>query len=167
MPSTPSAEPVPVASRTPAAVWSTAGCALVAKALAEFAYEELLVPVPAGNGWVVELPGPVTYRFRARRGGFGTWRVEPGSVTRTGPGAPAAPADDPVRLVLDARAVLGLDGPTAAVALPVPLAAGAVLLGAAAVLALPAGRTTPTPADPTETLPEPVQETSRALDPLR
>lgn len=92
-----------------AADWRTAGRALVAKALGEFAYEQLLAPEPDGVGWALALPSGVTYRFAARRTGFGGWRVDPGTVRRNG-----LPADDPVRLVLDVRDVLGLDGPTAA-----------------------------------------------------
>lgn len=53
--------------------------------------------------------GGAAYRFDARRGAFGVWRVDPGSITRDG-----ATADDPLAFVLDAREVLRLDGPTAA-----------------------------------------------------
>ena len=90
--------------------WQEAGRRLVAKALAEWSYEGLLAPLPDGPGaWRLHIPGAPAYRFRARRGGFDTWRVEPGSVVR---GDRAA--DDPARLVLDVRPVLGLDGPTTA-----------------------------------------------------
>jgi siderophore synthetase component len=91
------------------ALWRTAGRALVAKALGELAYEQLLLPEPDDTGWALPLPGGPTYRFAARRTGFGGWHVDPSSVTRDG-----APAEDPVRLVLDARELLGLDGATAA-----------------------------------------------------
>ncbi|RZU30717.1 IucA/IucC family protein [Blastococcus saxobsidens] len=90
--------------------WQEAGRRLVAKALAEWSYEGLLAPLPDGPGaWRLDLPGAPAYRFRARQGGFGTWRVDPGSVVR---GDRAAA--DPARLVLDARPVLDLDGPTTA-----------------------------------------------------
>jgi siderophore synthetase component len=90
--------------------WQDAGRRLVAKALAELSYEQLLTPVPDGPGrWRLELPGAPVHRFRGRRGGFGTWRIDPGSVLRGD-----RPALDPVRFVLDARPVLGLDGPTTA-----------------------------------------------------
>lgn len=92
-----------------AALWRTAGRALVAKALGELAYEQLLLPEPDATGWALRLPAGPTYRFTARRTGFGHWHVDPASVTRDG-----ATADDPVRLVLDARELLGLDGATAA-----------------------------------------------------
>ncbi|GAB7191946.1 IucA/IucC family protein [Kineococcus sp. NUM-3379] len=145
MPSIPSADravprqagtaAAPDADRNPAAIatsnppapaaWRRAGRALVAKALAELSYEELLVPTPDGptpdgpaydstGRWELLLPAGVTYRFAARRGGFGTWRVDAASVTRETPTSSPVPAEDPVRLVLDARAVLRLDGPTAA-----------------------------------------------------
>ena len=98
----------PVPPTTSRAAWPAAGRAIVAKALAEWSFEELLVPVPDGGAWRLDLPGG-TWRFRARRGGFGSWRVDPDTVTRDG-----EPVADPVRLVLDARTLLGLDGPTTA-----------------------------------------------------
>jgi siderophore synthetase component len=92
--------------------WPTAGRALVAKILAEWSYEELLVPRPAdGPGrWSVDLPD-ARYDFHARRGAFGSWLVDARSITRVAGGA-AEPAYDPLRLVIDGRAVLGFDGPT-------------------------------------------------------
>ncbi|MGW0663435.1 IucA/IucC family protein [Streptodolium elevatio] len=59
----------------------------------------------------LELAGHAVYSFRARRGAFGAWRIQPGSVLRVADGA-AAPATDPARLIVDARAELGL-GPDA------------------------------------------------------
>jgi len=104
-----------VPSSSPADQWRRAGRSLVAKALGEFAYEELLTPCRVDDlgRHVVELAAGVTYAFHARRGGCGAWRVEPGSVRRRAPGREES-ADDPVRLVLDARRELGLDGRTAA-----------------------------------------------------
>ncbi|WP_436777095.1 IucA/IucC family protein [Yinghuangia sp. YIM S09857] len=55
----------------------------------------------------LELAGHAVYSFRARRGAFGTWRIQPGSVLRVADGV-AAPATDPARLVVDAGAELGL-----------------------------------------------------------
>ncbi len=132
--------------------WRRAGRAMLAKALAEFSYEELLTPVAesghpdggpgtgletglrTGAAWYrIALPGGVGYRFRARRGAFGCWRVNPGSILRT-VGAAGEPADDPLRFVLDAHAALGLSGDTAGHLvreLTATLAADARLLGAA------------------------------------
>jgi siderophore synthetase component len=81
----------------------------VAKALAELSYEQLLSPVADGATWVLALPSGAVYRFAARRTGFDGWHVDAASVTRDG-----LPAHDPVRLVLDARDLLGLDGPSTA-----------------------------------------------------
>lgn len=97
--------------------WREAGVAVVTKMVGELAYEQLLVPVadgPAGADgrapYRVELPGGVTYGFRARTGALEAWFVVPGSVTRAqghdGPGR----ADDPRQLILDARTLIGLDG---------------------------------------------------------
>lgn len=56
----------------------------------------------------LHLASHAVYSFRARRGAWGTWRIQPGSVLRVADGGAAA-ADDPARFVVDARAELGLD----------------------------------------------------------
>ncbi|WP_461010649.1 IucA/IucC family protein [Streptomyces capparidis] len=82
---------------------------MLAKALAEFAYEELITPEPAGDGgYAVRLASGVEYRFRARRGAYESWRVDPASVLRDG-----APAHDPLTFLLDARTTLGITDDTA------------------------------------------------------
>jgi siderophore synthetase component len=85
--------------------WRAAGTLVVHKMLGELSYEGLLEPKPDGTEWVLELPAGVVYRFRARRGAFESWHVEPGSATRDG-----EPATDPRTLVVDARERLGLTG---------------------------------------------------------
>ena len=85
--------------------WAAAGAALLGRVIAEFSYEELFVPVPDGDRHRIDLPGGVTYRFASRRGAFGAWRVDPASIERAG-----EPADDPVRMLVEARDLLGLDG---------------------------------------------------------
>ncbi|MGW8452636.1 IucA/IucC family protein [Streptomyces niveus] len=94
------------------AAWEQAGRRLLLKAVEEFAYEELLVPVPdgAGGAYRLDFDGDVHWTLRATRGTFGTWRVEPDSLRRH-PGVPDA---GPERLLLDARGVLGWDGATTA-----------------------------------------------------
>ncbi|GAA2384814.1 IucA/IucC family protein [Streptomyces glaucosporus] len=99
----------------PREAWAEAGRRLLAKAVEEFAYEELLVPVPGpGPGdWRLELGDGVHWTFRAARGAFGSWRLVPGTLRRhpePGGGEEAGPE----RLLLDARPVLGWDGPTTA-----------------------------------------------------
>ncbi|MFE4060467.1 IucA/IucC family protein [Streptomyces sp. NPDC059096] len=102
--------------------WADAGRRLLVKAVEEFAYEELLVPVregapgPAGVPAVhrLDFDDGVRWTFRATRGTFGAWRLDPGSLRRH----PEAPEEaGPERLLLDARTVLGWDGPTTAEAL--------------------------------------------------
>ncbi|MDH6143080.1 MULTISPECIES: IucA/IucC family protein [Kitasatospora] len=87
--------------------WQQACRALLAKMLGEFAYEELLTPEPVDDGYRIALPGGPVYRFAARRGAYGSWQVEPGSVRRDG-----EPADDPLEFLLAARQPLGLTGDT-------------------------------------------------------
>jgi siderophore synthetase component len=80
--------------------WRRASRALLAKMIAEFAYEELLTPESDGEWYLVRLP-EADYRFRARRGAYGSWRVDPGSVD-----------GDPLVFLRQARGVLGLSGDT-------------------------------------------------------
>ncbi len=84
--------------------WRHAGALITHKMLGELSYEGLFVPEVDGDGYVLALPD-VTYRFRARRGAFETWHVEPDSATRDG-----EPVTDPRQLVVDARKQLGLTG---------------------------------------------------------
>jgi siderophore synthetase component len=91
---------------TPDPAWAEAGRALLARAIGEFAYEEIVVPEPAGPGrYTLTLPDGARYGFAARRGGFGTWRVDPASVTRDGDAAA-----DPVAFLTGVRSRLGLRG---------------------------------------------------------
>lgn len=94
--------------------WEAAGRTLLAKLLAEWSYEGLLGPAADGppDWWRIDL-GAARYRFRARRGAFASWVVDPSSLTRTAAGA-EVDATDPIRFVLDGRQVLGFDGATTA-----------------------------------------------------
>jgi siderophore synthetase component len=108
-------ESLPVPAGLTAPAWHHAGRQLLAKTLAELSYEQLLDPAPAGDDcYRVEVGDGVGYTFRARRGGFGCWRVEPASVCRSTAGEPAAEATDPVQFLLDAHRRLGLSGDTTA-----------------------------------------------------
>lgn len=93
----------------------TTGQALVAKAIAELSYEELLRPTPYRSGYRVNL-GAAVYEFRARRGSFDSWRVDVESVRRSDSFGTRL-ADDPLQFLVDARDTIGLDGPTLAEAL--------------------------------------------------
>ncbi|MFB7753773.1 IucA/IucC family protein, partial [Streptomyces sp. NPDC056121] len=149
--------------------WERAAARLLAKMIGEFAYEEIIEPKrepepepeperergPEAEGGPGPAPGrtdlytlPVegahmppgsAFRFRARRGAYGSWLVDPGSIqwiagspdetagraARTDRGADAAepkpspPATnpperftDPLVFLLRAKHVLGLDGAT-------------------------------------------------------
>nr|WP_232291759.1 IucA/IucC family protein [Frankia sp. QA3] len=144
----------------PADRWRQAGRTLLAKLIAELAYEDLLRPQTdddAGGTYLVEYPpigrGPArayrlmtaggVYRFHAQRGTFGSWWIDPASLTRAAspvggrgtvlsppngpadrPGRPAGPrsrgrsgevaADDPVRFLRDAQSLLGWSDPVLA-----------------------------------------------------
>ncbi|MEU4247442.1 IucA/IucC family protein [Amycolatopsis sp. NPDC026612] len=86
------------------AAWRAAGALITHKMLGELSYEHMLEPVADGDAYRLELPG-AGYTFRARRGAFDAWTVEPGSAYRNG-----EPVTDPRTLVVDARQVLGLTG---------------------------------------------------------
>ncbi len=90
------------------AAWRHAARRLLAKMLAEFAYEEVIVPEPepsAGpDAYRLVLDDRTTYRFRARRGAYGSWQVDADSVEPTG---------DPLHFLAHGHdTVLGLSGDT-------------------------------------------------------
>ena len=96
--------------------WRRAGQSLLAKAVAEFCYEDLLHPVEEGEGgYRIDLASGAGYRFAARRGAYGSWFVTPGSVRRFARGqeSGAAEAADPLLFFADARETLGMAGDTA------------------------------------------------------
>ncbi|MFC9884370.1 IucA/IucC family protein [Streptomyces libani] len=90
--------------------WQHAARRLFAKTLAEFAYEEVLTPEPDGTApdgtpqYRLPVTDTLVYRFRARRGAYGHWRVDPDSIT---------PDTDPFHFLTHAHdTVLGLSGDT-------------------------------------------------------
>ncbi|UGY94014.1 IucA/IucC family protein [Streptomyces gobiensis] len=87
--------------------WHRAARLLLTKLIAEFAYEEIITPEPDGTTpgtYRLAVPGGPTYRFRARRGAYDHWRIDPASLT---------PADDPLEFLAHAHeALLGLTGDT-------------------------------------------------------
>ncbi|MYW05859.1 IucA/IucC family siderophore biosynthesis protein [Streptomyces sp. SID3343] len=93
-------------------VWRRVNREMIAKSLAEFAYEELLTPVADGAGYTVDVSGDVHYRFRARRGAYDAWHVDPTSVERVWEGG-TDPAEDMLQFLLDAHTVIGVPGDTA------------------------------------------------------
>ncbi|GHJ96097.1 iron transporter [Streptomyces sp. NE5-10] len=89
--------------------WARASARTLAKALGEFAYEEILTPVPADapDRYSLTLDDGRVLAFTARRGAYGGWRVDPDTITRDG-----HPLTDPLDLLVGARRLLGLDGAT-------------------------------------------------------
>ncbi|MFJ8669573.1 IucA/IucC family protein [Streptomyces sp. NPDC093600] len=99
------------AELTPAA-WTRACSHLLAKTLGEFAYEEIIEPVPTdGPGgadrYALRLDDGAALTFSARRGAYGSWRVAPDSITLDG-----RPLTDPLDFLVRARRLLGIDGAT-------------------------------------------------------
>ncbi|WP_247597558.1 IucA/IucC family siderophore biosynthesis protein [Streptomyces sp. RKND-216] len=85
--------------------WERAARRLLTKMLAEFAYERIIRPHAEEDGThSVAVDPDLTLRFRARRGAYGHWIIDPDSVT---------PALDPVDFVARAHdGLLGLSGDT-------------------------------------------------------
>ncbi|MFD6875439.1 MULTISPECIES: IucA/IucC family protein [unclassified Streptomyces] len=99
--------------------WDFAARRLLAKMLGEFAYEEIVSPVPApaaaGDAWTLTLDDGSSLGFRARRRAYGSWQVAPDTLTLTPPApSPQPPVafGDPYEFLVRARALLRLDGPT-------------------------------------------------------
>lgn len=105
-------------------VWDRAAGRLLAKTLGEFAYEEIIEPVPApgasdrytlvlddgslgDDGLGDGSPDDGILSFRARRGAYGSWHVDPDSITCQG-----RPFSDPLAFLARARRLLALDGIT-------------------------------------------------------
>ncbi|WP_180268660.1 IucA/IucC family siderophore biosynthesis protein [Streptomyces sp. Ru87] len=80
---------------------------MFAKMLGEFAYEEVITPEPDGDDPLAHrltVSPELTYRFRAGRGAYGHWRVDPDSIE---------PSADPLEFLARAHeSVLGLTGDT-------------------------------------------------------
>lgn len=91
----------------PEDAWRHAARRMFAKMLGEFAYEGIIEPrrddEPGTGAYRLDVAPDLTYRFRARRGAYGHWRVEPASIT---------PAADPLEFIARAHGVLGLAGDT-------------------------------------------------------
>lgn len=101
--------PPPTAPRRPTGLdqdtWTRAARRLLIKMLAEFAYEEIIRPEPDGaDRYRLPVSPDLTLRFRARRGAYGHWRIDPGSLT---------PDCDPFHFLARAHSgLLGLSGDT-------------------------------------------------------
>ncbi|MGE7389104.1 IucA/IucC family protein [Streptomyces sp. NPDC004126] len=99
--------------------WDFAARRLLAKMIGEFAYEDIVRPVPApsaaGDAWTLTLDDGSSLGFRARRGAYGSWHVTPDTITLTPPAPSTEPPTtfgDPYGFLVRARTLLRLDGPT-------------------------------------------------------
>ncbi|WP_327207889.1 IucA/IucC family siderophore biosynthesis protein [[Kitasatospora] papulosa] len=112
-------------------VWDRSAARLLAKMLGEFAYEEIIEPVPrTGDGagrtghYTVRLDDGAALVFHAGRGVYGGWRVDPATIREVarddledrgeGRGGDGAPFRDPLRFLARGRRLLDLDGATLA-----------------------------------------------------
>ncbi|MET7369707.1 IucA/IucC family siderophore biosynthesis protein [Streptomyces sp. NPDC005566] len=106
------------------ALWDRAAVRLLAKMISEFAYEEVIEPTarPGNDGsYALPLDDGGALHFRARRGVYGSWRVDPDSIRELPQeDTPAAHGGndsgttfrDPLQFLTRARHLLGLDGAT-------------------------------------------------------
>lgn len=109
--------------------WDLAARRLLAKMLGEFAYEEIIEPVPqpvepaapasedcaaAPEHYTLPLDDDSTLSFRARRTAYGSWHVDPETIELHDHSADAIahPFGDPLGFLVRARRLLGLDGAT-------------------------------------------------------
>ncbi|WP_243640198.1 IucA/IucC family protein [Streptacidiphilus pinicola] len=104
-------EQAPLAHLTPE-LWAAANRRLVRKALAEFAHERLVtpLPLPESGGWfgVASDDDQVAYRFRAELLALDHWRIEAGSILRLRAADGVELPLDAAELVLELRRSLGL-----------------------------------------------------------
>ncbi|WTL50608.1 IucA/IucC family siderophore biosynthesis protein [Streptomyces sp. NBC_01497] len=94
--------------------WSAACRRLLAKLLGEFAYEEIVEPLaddrePGRYTLTLDDGRPLT--FRARRGAYGSWRVDPESLSRREDDG-ERPFTDPLRFLMLSHRLIGIDGDT-------------------------------------------------------
>ncbi|MEU6114405.1 IucA/IucC family siderophore biosynthesis protein [Streptomyces sp. NPDC047117] len=109
--------PVPELADVEPAAWREANRVLLAKAIGEWCFEDMLKAVHAGDGrYRVDLDSGTTYEFRATPGAFGWLRVDPESITRTATSmlgnSVAEPAWDAQRFLLESASTLGTDAST-------------------------------------------------------
>ncbi|MFK0252394.1 IucA/IucC family protein [Streptomyces sp. NPDC090445] len=110
--------PVPDLPDVSPAAWREAGRRLLAKALGEWCFEDMLKAVDTGDGYRVDLASGTTYAFRAEPGAYGWLRVDPDSITRTATGmlgnSIAQPAWDPQQFLIEAATTIDSDPSTVA-----------------------------------------------------
>ncbi|MGI5479995.1 IucA/IucC family protein [Streptomyces lavendofoliae] len=116
---TPADHPVPALPDVTPAAWREANRRLLAKALGEWCFEDMLKAVGTGDGgYRVDLDSGTTYAFTATPGAFGWLRVDPASITRTATSmlgnSIAQPAWDAQEFLIEAASTIGSDPSTIA-----------------------------------------------------
>ncbi|GAU67082.1 putative siderophore biosynthesis protein [Streptomyces sp. NBRC 110611] len=111
--------PVPALPDVTPAAWREANRVLLAKAIGEWCFEDMLTAVETDDGgYRLDLDSGTTYAFRATPGAFGALRVDPRSITRTATSMlgneVAEPAWDAQQFLLEAASTLGSDPSTIA-----------------------------------------------------
>ncbi|MFE0735937.1 IucA/IucC family protein [Streptomyces sp. NPDC058855] len=115
----PQDHPVPALSDVDPAAWREANRRLLAKAIGEWCFEDMLKATGTGDGdYRIDLDSGTTYAFRATPGAFGWLRVEPDSITRTATSmlgnSIAQPAWDALKFLMEAASTIDSDASTVA-----------------------------------------------------
>ncbi|MGA5168481.1 MULTISPECIES: IucA/IucC family protein [Streptomyces] len=116
---TPADHPVPALPDVAPAAWREANRRLLAKAIGEWCFEDMLKAVETGDGgYRIDLDSGTTYAFTAAPGAFGWLRVDPASITRTATSmlgnSIAQPAWDAQEFLIEAASTIGSDPSTVA-----------------------------------------------------
>lgn len=109
-----SAGPLPHGGAVTAPLWLALNRALIAKTIAELAFEEALAPEPtdrAGTQWLLRLDDGIAYRFAAERRIWGNLAIDPASLVRIA-GAHVSPAGDAAGFLVDASRTLAIEPAT-------------------------------------------------------
>ncbi|MER7624566.1 IucA/IucC family siderophore biosynthesis protein [Streptomyces sp. NPDC126503] len=115
----PQDHPVPALSDVDPAAWREANRRLLAKAIGEWCFEDMLKATGTGDGdYRIDLSSGTTYAFRATPGAFGWLRVDPDSITRTATSmlgnSIAQPAWDALKFLMEAASTIDSDASTVA-----------------------------------------------------
>lgn len=106
--------PLPKGRAVTGELWRRANQAILARAISELIYEEVLPVRPlnaAGRYWEVPLGDDVAYRFEAERRIWGQLSIAPETLTRV-TAVDSRSAEDAVAFFVDARVTLEISAPT-------------------------------------------------------
>ncbi|WP_058992467.1 IucA/IucC family siderophore biosynthesis protein [Haloarcula sp. CBA1127] len=108
-------------------IWTAVNQDLFRKVLAEFMYEDIVLPVPIntvpadknepGDSWTqyhLGLTDGVEYRFSAQQRPLDSYRIREGTIRRRNGSGEWRSATDPIQFLLDSREYIGVEPTTAA-----------------------------------------------------